>query len=117
MQEAATGPLSHGWSLASAAKRLSLGVAAATVIAMIGGVALASLAKAADDQIIVGLITKTEVNPYFVKLRQSATEEADKLGVEADRPVRQIRRRQRGASRGDRGLHQRRREGHSDHAQ
>ena len=34
----------------------------------IGGVALASLAKAADNQIIVGLITKTEVNPYFVKL-------------------------------------------------
>jgi fructose transport system substrate-binding protein len=81
MHEAATGPLSHGWSLASAAKHLSQGVAAAAVIAMIGAVAVASSAKAADDQVIVGLITKTEVNPYFVKLRQSATEEADKLGA------------------------------------
>jgi fructose transport system substrate-binding protein len=38
-------------------------------------------AKAAGDQIVIGLVTKTEVNPYFVKLRQAATAEAEKKGA------------------------------------
>jgi fructose transport system substrate-binding protein len=38
-------------------------------------------AKAAGDQIVIGLVTKTEVNPYFVKLRQAATAEAEKQGA------------------------------------
>ena len=38
-------------------------------------------ASAPTGQIVVGLITKTETNPFFVKMRQGATEEADKLGV------------------------------------
>jgi fructose transport system substrate-binding protein len=36
---------------------------------------------AAGDQITIGLVTKTEVNPYFVKLRQAATAEAEKQGA------------------------------------
>jgi fructose transport system substrate-binding protein len=40
-----------------------------------------STAKAAGDQIVIGLVTKTEVNPYFVKLRQAATAEAEKQGA------------------------------------
>ena len=48
-----------------------------------GAVALAALgftpALAAD---IVGLITKTETNPFFVKMREGATEKAKELGVE-----------------------------------
>ena len=36
---------------------------------------------AAGDQIVIGLVTKTEVNPYFVKLRQAATAEAEKQGA------------------------------------
>jgi len=38
-------------------------------------------AKAAGDQVVIGLVTKTEVNPYFVKLRQAATAEAEKQGA------------------------------------
>ncbi|HEX6563158.1 MAG TPA: substrate-binding domain-containing protein [Chthoniobacterales bacterium] len=38
-------------------------------------------ANAAGDQVVVGLVTKTEVNPYFVKLRQAATAEAEKQGA------------------------------------
>ena len=39
------------------------------------------MARAAGDQIVIGLVTKTEVNPYFVKLRQAATAEAEKQGA------------------------------------
>ena len=40
---------------------------------------LAGTASAAD---IVGLITKTETNPFFVKMREGAEEKAKELGVE-----------------------------------
>ena len=43
--------------------------------------ATVSTAEAAGDQIVIGLVTKTEVNPYFVKLRQAATAEAEKQGA------------------------------------
>ena len=52
-------------------------VAAGTILSLAGG---ATRANAADE-ILVGLITKTEVNPYFVKLRQAATAEAEKKGA------------------------------------
>jgi fructose transport system substrate-binding protein len=38
-------------------------------------------AKAAGDKILIGLVTKTEVNPYFVKLRQAAAAEAVRDGA------------------------------------
>lgn len=41
----------------------------------------ASAAPAHSSQIIVGLITKTETNPFFVKMKQGAQQEANKLGV------------------------------------
>ena len=48
-----------------------------------GAVAIAAMgfapAFAAD---IVGLITKTETNPFFVKMREGATEKAKELGIE-----------------------------------
>ena len=34
------------------------------------------------DKIIVGLITKTNINPFFVKMREGAKKEAKKVGVE-----------------------------------
>jgi fructose transport system substrate-binding protein len=43
------------------------------------GLAYAAPASAAD---IVGLITKTETNPFFVKMRQGAEEKAKELGIE-----------------------------------
>jgi fructose transport system substrate-binding protein len=39
-------------------------------------------APAAGDGVIVGLITKTESNPFFVKMREGAQATADELGAE-----------------------------------
>lgn len=44
--------------------------------------AMAGSAAFAADKPIVGLITKTEGNPFFVKMREGAQAEADKLGLE-----------------------------------
>jgi fructose transport system substrate-binding protein len=44
-----------------------------------GALAIAGSASAAD---IVGLITKTETNPFFVKMREGAQEKAKELGIE-----------------------------------
>ena len=35
-----------------------------------------------DGDVLVGLITKTETNPFFVKMKEGAQEKADELGVE-----------------------------------
>ena len=45
--------------------------------------ALVGLAQpaAAQDEIIVGLITKTETNPFFVKMKEGAQKAADAAGV------------------------------------
>jgi fructose transport system substrate-binding protein len=57
--------------------RLTL-IRAALLGAVCMGLAATTTAEAAD---IIGLITKTEGNPYFVKMRQGAQAEAEKLGV------------------------------------
>jgi fructose transport system substrate-binding protein len=44
-------------------------------------VAASTVANAAGDEILIGLVTKTEVNPYFVKLRQAAAAQAEKQGA------------------------------------
>ncbi|EWS62546.1 D-ribose-binding periplasmic protein precursor [Hydrogenophaga sp. T4] len=36
---------------------------------------------AAQSQPVIGLITKTESNPFFVKMKEGATAEATKLGA------------------------------------
>jgi fructose transport system substrate-binding protein len=38
--------------------------------------------QAQDDEIIVGLITKTESNPFFVKMKEGAQAAADEAGVQ-----------------------------------
>ncbi len=46
---------------------------------------LASAARSAaaqDDQIVIGLITKTETNPFFVKMKEGAQAAADAAGAE-----------------------------------
>ena len=40
-----------------------------------------SAAAVAADQPIIGLITKTETNPFFVKMKEGAQAEAKKLGA------------------------------------
>ncbi len=44
--------------------------------------ALASPLSFAADKVIVGLITKTNTNPFFVKMKQGAQEQAESLGME-----------------------------------
>ena len=43
---------------------------------------MAGTAAYAQDKPIVGLITKTEGNPFFVKMREGAQAKADEIGVE-----------------------------------
>jgi fructose transport system substrate-binding protein len=55
-------------------------------MSLLGAVAMAGLvagpAARAADPVIVGLITKTNTNPFFVKMREGAEAEAKKDGVE-----------------------------------
>ena len=46
------------------------------------GVSLVTGIALAQDEPIVGLITKTETNPFFVKMREGAQAKADELGLE-----------------------------------
>ncbi len=58
-------------------KSIALGTAFGTVcLASIG------TAPALAQDIIVGLITKTEINPFFVKMKEGAQAKAKELGVE-----------------------------------
>ncbi len=63
-------------------RHLGAGSATATLIAatLLAAVALAA-APAWADGIIVGLITKTDNNPFFVKMRDGAGAKAKELGV------------------------------------
>ncbi len=45
-------------------------------------VALALGPARADDKIIVGLITKTNTNPFFAKMKEGAEAKAKELGVD-----------------------------------
>jgi fructose transport system substrate-binding protein len=56
-------------------------VAALTAGVFVSATMSVDAADAPKDQILVGLITKTEVNPYFIKLRQAAAAEAEKQGA------------------------------------
>ena len=62
-----------------------------------------------------GLVTKTETNPFFVKMRERRGREADAEGVELTALAGSVRRRQRGPGRGDRGPHLTSGRRHPDH--
>jgi len=55
--------------------------AALLVAAFLPQLAASPQHAAAQDQVIVGLITKTESNPFFVKMKEGAQQAADKAGV------------------------------------
>ena len=48
---------------------------------VIPGFALASASVMAAGEPVIGLITKTETNPFFVKMKAGAEAEAKKLGA------------------------------------
>jgi fructose transport system substrate-binding protein len=52
-----------------------------SALAIFAGTATTANAAGAGGEILIGLVTKTEVNPYFVKLREAATAEAEKQGA------------------------------------
>jgi fructose transport system substrate-binding protein len=62
----------HAALLGAKAGRIVLGIA--TLLAM-------GITPAMSDDVIVGLITKTEGNPFFVKMREGAQEKAGELGL------------------------------------
>jgi fructose transport system substrate-binding protein len=67
---------------------LATGLSATLLLAACGGGSSAGSSGAgasaggSSDQAIVGLITKTDTNPFFVKMKEGATAEAGKAGVQ-----------------------------------
>ncbi len=61
-------------------KKFSFLLVLATV--MLLGAGLFATVAAQDEPIKIGLITKTETNPFFVKMREGAQAKAEELGVE-----------------------------------
>lgn len=64
------------------ATRLTV-LAAATALAVssVAGTAVVAQDEMADEDILVGLVTKTETNPFFVMMRNQAQAKADELGI------------------------------------
>jgi fructose transport system substrate-binding protein len=58
-----------------------MAVLALLIAAMPFMAAVSQPAQAQDEEIIVGLITKTESNPFFVKMKEGAQAAADEAGV------------------------------------
>jgi len=53
-----------------------------TILVTLGITSFSAGVLAQDEPIKIGLITKTETNPFFVKMREGAQAKADELGVE-----------------------------------
>ena len=56
------------------------------LVAAVAFAAITALPGFAQDKPTVGLITKTETNPFFVKMREGAQAKAKELGVEPASP-------------------------------
>ena len=57
------------------------GTASSAVTSTESSAVTGTTGSAAGGEILVGLITKTEVNPFFVKMKEGATKEAEAKGV------------------------------------
>jgi fructose transport system substrate-binding protein len=79
-------PLNLRRGSASDSPRLPRRTAILAVVALVGAVVAAAVASAGTSttsaSIKVGLITKTESNPFFVKMREGAQQSAKKLGAQ-----------------------------------
>src|SRR5579859_4861541 len=63
------------------ARLRKVAVAAALAFASAASLGTPAMLNAQAEQIQIGLITKTETNPFFVKMREGAQAVADKLGA------------------------------------
>jgi fructose transport system substrate-binding protein len=61
---------------------LAVGAVAALALAACGGGSESGGGGGGGDRPIVGLITKTDTNPFFVKMKEGAQQAADQAGVE-----------------------------------
>jgi len=66
---------------------LATGLSASLLLAACGGGSTGSSgsggsAAASGEEVIVGLITKTDTNPFFVKMKEGAQQAADQAGVQ-----------------------------------
>ena len=59
---------------------VAVGLLAAAFVPLAAGSSWSAAAQ--DEEIIVGLITKTETNPFFVKMKEGAQAAADEAGAE-----------------------------------
>jgi fructose transport system substrate-binding protein len=75
-----TAPAAQPTTAAAAQPTAAAKPAAAPTTAPVPTVA----AAAASGTILVGLVTKTETNPFFVKMRESAQEQAQALGIQVE---------------------------------
>ena len=88
-----------------------------TLAAALTSAALAAQFPAQAAEPVIGLITKTETNPFFVKMKEGAAAGGQGQGRQAADRRRQGRRRQRRPGHRDREHDRRRRQGHPDHAE
>ena len=117
MSGARTSPRGRGaWLLAmSAAAALALGVAACGDDEESGGGSSSSGGGDSGEKVTVGLITKTETNPFFVKMKEAAQKAADANNAELVERVGQDGPRQPEPGDGDGEHDHAGRQGHPDH--
>ena len=87
-----------------------------SVAATAVGLALGMGAPASAQEIVGRLITKTDTNPFFVKMKEGAEAKADELGMELQAFAGKYDGDNEGQVEAIESLHRRRRQGHPDHA-
>ncbi len=73
--------MNEGWTTRRKAAVIATGAVAALALTACGGGSSTPAAGGGGDKPIVGLITKTDTNPFFVKMKEGAQKAADGAGV------------------------------------
>ncbi len=73
--------MNQAWTTRRKAAVIATGAVAALALSACGGGSSTPAAGGSGDKPIVGLITKTDTNPFFVKMKEGAQKAADASGV------------------------------------
>jgi fructose transport system substrate-binding protein len=73
--------MNEAWTTRRKAAVIATGAVAALALTACGGGSSTPAAGGSTDKPIVGLITKTDTNPFFVKMKEGAQKAADSAGV------------------------------------